>query len=147
MNWANSKELMILKGKNPELYNRVINDINNSVMDWVDSDIAMYGKVSHELEQHLMNLAQHTYNPETWNNGYNEQTAKKNKQININRRSASNDPMAIGTSDEELFQQQQQAMSYGTSMHSGAKTLRSGKWNGDFNGNPMNDNTFMGNGF
>jgi hypothetical protein len=147
MNWMNSKELMILKGKNPQLYNRVINDINNSVMDWVDSDIAIYGKVSHELEQHLMNLAQHTYDPETWNNGYNEQNAKKNKQIDVNRRSASNDPIAFGTNENELFQQQQQAMSYGTNMYGGAKTLRSGKWNGAFDSGPINDNAFMGNGF
>jgi len=146
INWANSQELMILKGKNPELYNRVINDITMSVMDWVDSDIAKYGRVSHALEQHLMNVAQHTYNPETWNNGYNEQNAKKNKQVMTNRRSALDDPTVIGVNNNELFKSQQQAMSYGTSMHSGAKTLRSGKWNGDFGGNPMNDNTFMGNG-
>jgi len=137
MNWKNSQEMQILKSKNPELYHKVKRDMEMDTMKWKESDIAMYGKAAHAQQAHLMNIAQHTYNPETWNNGYAQREMGKNQSLS-NRRSALKDPTELGTSSDELFKSQQQSMSYGDSMYGGAKTLRAGKWNSDFDGGMMN---------
>jgi hypothetical protein len=111
-------------------------------MDWKESDIAKYGRVAHEKEKNLMNVGQHTYNPETWNNGYKQQQIGKTQSLS-SRTSALDDPVEFGTNTNELFKTQYQSMSYGESMKSGAKTLRSGTWNGgDFNNSVMNDSVF-----
>jgi len=152
INWKNSKEMEILKNKNPELYHRVKKDMEQSVMNWKESDIAKYGKISHEKQKNLLIVGQQTYNPETWNNGYAQQQMGKNQQLS-NRRSALKDPTEFGTNQDELFKNQyNSSMSYGAAMNSGAKTLRSGKWNGDnfnnnINSNEMNDRTLKNSEF
>jgi hypothetical protein len=138
MNWKNSQEMQILKSKNPELYHKVQRDMEMDTMKWKESDMPTYGKAAHAQQAHFMNVAQHTYNPETWNNGYAQRELGKTQSLS-GRRSALNDPTELGTSQDELFNSQQQSLTYGDSMYGGAKTLRAGKWNSDFSGGAMAD--------
>ena len=69
----------IMANKNPEMYHRVKQDLEMSIMEWKDSDINSYGQFVREKQRSLMKAGQHTYNPETWNEGYNELEKGKNK--------------------------------------------------------------------
>jgi hypothetical protein len=133
-NWQNSAEMQMLKNKNPELYNRVKNGANMSVMNWAESEIAAYGNNAHEREKNIMKMGQHTYNPNTWQNSYNEPGVRKTRGLSEKRRSAQNEP----TEFDNHFNVNHQtfAPSAGTS---GPKTLRGGAWNTDIGGNSIND--------
>ena len=139
-NWKNSKEMQILKNTNPVLYEKVRRGMEMSVMEWKDSDIANYGKVAHEIQPNIMKIGGQTYDPDVFNIEYNEQIAKKNQALS-NRRSALDDPIELGTHQDEIFQSQKQSFSYGASMTGKPKTLRSGAWNGaDYvRANELND--------
>jgi hypothetical protein len=133
-NWQNSAEMQMLKNKNPELYNRVKNGANMSVMNWAESEIASYGANAHEREKNIMKMGQHTYNPNTWQNSYNEPGVRKTRALSEKRRSAQNEP----TEFDNYFNVNHQtfAPSAGTS---GPKTLRGGAWNTDISSNSLNE--------
>lgn len=133
-NWENSREMQILKNKNPELYNRVKNDSKMSVMHWAESDIASYGANVHEREKNIMKMGQHTYNPNTWNNGYNDPGVRKTKSLSERRRSAQNEPTEL----DNIFNVNYQTFAP-SNASSGPKTLRGGQWNTDISSNQIND--------
>lgn len=139
--WQNSAEMQMLKTKNPELYARVKNEAANSVMDWQDSDIASYGMNAHEREKNIMKLAQGTYTPDTWNEGYNEIGIGKQQGLS-NRRSAQNEPVVLDNQFNENYQ------SFAPSIGgAGPKTLRGGAWNTDMESGQMSDVVFGGGAF
>jgi hypothetical protein len=132
-NWQNSAEMEILKNKNPELYNRVKRDAEMSVMHWAESDIASYGANAHEREKNIMKMGQHTYNPNTWHSGYNDNVVRKAKGLPEKRRSAADE----STEFDNYFNVNHQSFAP-SAASSGPKTLRGGQWNTDIEGNSLN---------
>uniref|UniRef100_A0A6C0I0W0 Uncharacterized protein n=1 Tax=viral metagenome TaxID=1070528 RepID=A0A6C0I0W0_9ZZZZ len=132
-NWQNSAEMEMLKNKNPELYNRVKQDAEMSVMNWAESEIAAYGANVHEREKNIMKMGQHTYNPNTWHSGYTEPEARKAKGLPEKRRSAQNE----STEFDNYFNVNHQSFAP-SAASSGPKTLRGGQWNTDIEGNGLN---------
>ena len=128
--WKNSFEMQQLMTKNPELYNKVKNDINMSVVDWKESMQVQSKIAPHEMRTPgMVHAGGKTYTPDTWHEGYNPLGEKKTLSLS-KRRSAQNDPTVLGGEQNEIFKENNQsfAQSYG---HSGPKTLRAGKWNTD----------------
>jgi hypothetical protein len=147
MIWSNSNEMQMFKTKNPELYEHVQKGIELSVINWNESDDTQNRKAVHEIQRHIMRLAPDTYTKDTWSVGYKQTEYGKNQSLS-GRMSATNDPVEFGTSQDELFKQNNEAFSYGESMSGAPKTLRSGGWNRGDNtmGDIDNMNTINGMG-
>jgi hypothetical protein len=100
--WQNSKEMQMLKSKNPELYNKVQNDINNSTMEWKESKYTQGGMTPHQqITPGGAKIFKNTYTPDVWNAGYN--SLAQGKTVGLNRKVATKEPTTFGTTKEELF--------------------------------------------
>lgn len=117
-----NKEMKNLKSKNPELYNKVQNDIKNSTMNWKESNYTQGGITPHQqITLGGANIFGKTYNPEMWNNGYNPIAHGKTLGL-TERKSALKDPTIFGTTKEELFKDNN--ISFTSSITGKPKTLR-----------------------
>ena len=133
-----NKEMLNLKSKNPELYNKVQNDIKNSTMNWQENKLTQVGMTPHQqITPGGANTFGKTYNPEMWNNGYNLLSQGKTLGM-TGRKSALKDPTIFGTTQGELFKDNN--MSFTSAVSGGPKTLRAStnKYNDHFI-NGLND--------
>jgi len=128
-------KMLNLKSKNPELYNRVQNDIKNSTMNWQENNLTSVGMTPHQqITLGGANTFGKTYNPEMWNNGYN--SLAQGKALGMTgRKSALKDPTIFGTRKEELFKDNN--MSFTSSVTGKPKTLRASS--NIYNDHTMND--------
>lgn len=119
--WQHSKEMQMLKSKNPELYNKVQNDIKHSTMDWKESHKTQGGMTPHQqITNGGATTFGKTYNPEMWNKGYN--SLAQGKTLGLTRKVATKEPTIFGTNKEELFKDNN--MSFTSPVSGGPKTLR-----------------------
>jgi len=119
--WTNSKEAQILKTKNPQLFNKVLNDIKNSTMDWKESHNTINGITpQQQITKGGTSTFGKTYNPEMWNNGYN--SLAQGKTLGLVRKVATKEGTVFGTTKDELFKDNN--MSFTSAVSGGPKTLR-----------------------
>lgn len=99
--WKHHNETFIKHGKNPELEQRMRNH-GLDPTNWQHQQEFLQGKGVQASPSNFMNVGQHTYNPNEFNNEYAQLVAGKNQSLS-SRRSAGNDPTELGMDAYEQF--------------------------------------------
>jgi hypothetical protein len=129
-----SKEMQMLKSKNPELYHKVLNEKKMlDMMRWEESHNTQGGRTpQQQITPGMTNMIGKTHNLDMFNKEYNPIFQGKTS-IFAGKKSALKDPTTLGTEKNELFKDNH--MSYTSAVTGKPKTLRAST-------SQYNDHTF-----